>query len=123
MYAEADELEVHAIGDRTMAATVVDNLLSNAFLYGGESPAVTVRVSRASGPLISVTDHGSGIAADLTERIFERFYRAAENPGVRGSGLGLYLSAKLASRQGGRVSLDWSEPGEGSTFSLRLPSA
>ena len=119
---EAEEAEVHAVGDYVMVATVVDNLLNNAFLYGGKAPDVTVHVGRSPGPGISVTDHGRGIAPEAKDRVFERFFRVVDHSPEPGSGLGLYLSAELARRQGGTVTLDWSEVGQGSTFSLRLPT-
>lgn len=120
---ESDEAEVHASADRGMVAMIVDNLLNNALLYGGTAPEVSIRISCFAGPAISITDHGRGIAPELKGRVFERFFRVADPSSVGGSGLGLYLSSRLAVRQGGSVSLDWSERGEGSTFSLRLPAA
>lgn len=119
---ETADAEVHALGDYGMVATVVDNLLNNALLYGGKTPAVTIHIGRSPGPAISVTDRGRGIASEARERIFERFFRVVDHSLEPGSGLGLYLSSDLARRQGGTVSLDWSELGQGSTFSLRLPA-
>ena len=120
---ETENAEVHALGDQRMVATVVDNLLNNALLYGGEAPAVTIHVGQSEGPTITVTDHGRGIPVDARRRIFERFFRVVDHSPVPGSGLGLYLCSQLARRQGGTVSLDWSELGQGSAFSLRLPAA
>ena len=120
---ETEKAEVHALGDERMVATVVDNLINNALLYGGEAPAVTIHVGQSEGPTITVTDHGRGIPVDARRRIFERFFRVVDHSSVPGSGLGLYLCSQLARRQGGTVSLDWSEMGQGSAFSLRLPAA
>jgi two-component system, OmpR family, phosphate regulon sensor histidine kinase PhoR len=119
---ENEDAEVHARCDEGMAATIVDNLVSNALLYGGDAPKVTIRVSRSPGPQISVTDRGRGIDEGLQRQVFERFFRVTDRGTIQGSGLGLYLSDKLAKQQGGTLSLDWSEVGQGSTFSLRLPS-
>ena len=74
-------------------------------------------------PLAQVTDHGRGIPIEARPHIFERFFRVQDHSTVPGSGLGLYLCSTLARRLGGSISLDWSEPGQGSTFSFRLPAA
>jgi signal transduction histidine kinase len=61
----------------------------------------------------------------MRERIFERFVRVEEGQ-VRhrtGSGLGLAISRELAERNGGSLELEWSRPGEGSRFLLRLRAA
>jgi signal transduction histidine kinase len=118
---EAEQSEVHALGDDGMVAILVDNLLNNALIYGGSQPAVTIQISRWPGPAISITDHGRGIAPGAKRRIFERFFRVADPSAQPGSGLGLYLCSGLAERQGGSVALDWSELGQGSKFTLRLP--
>lgn len=120
---ETEDPEIHARGDAGMVATVVDNLLNNALLYGGQAPRVTIRIGRSPGPAISITDRGRGIALEARGRVFERFFRVVDHSPEPGSGLGLYLCSSLARSQGGTVSLDWSELGKGSTFSLRLPKA
>jgi signal transduction histidine kinase len=120
---ESEDVEVHALGDSGMVATVIDNLLNNALLYGGSMPRVTIHIGRSPGPAVSITDHGRGIGLEARQHIFERFFRVVDPSPEPGSGLGLYFCTNLARRQGGTVSLDWSEIGQGSTFSLRLPAA
>ena len=74
---------------------------------------------------IQVRDNGHGIPPAERERIFERFYRI-DDPDVRhvpGTGLGLHISRQLAARMGGRLTLDRTAVGRGSTFTLRLPPA
>lgn len=72
--------------------------------------------------VLSVSDDGPGVAAGDAERIFHRFDRGADgSPGSGGAGLGLSIVAAIAAAHGGIVTLD-SAPGEGATFSLRLPS-
>jgi len=78
-------------------------------------------VLKNRSPAISITDHGRGIAPAAKRRIFERFFRVPDPLTQPGSGLGLYLCSGLAERLGGSVELDWSELGQGSTFTLRLP--
>ncbi len=69
-----------------------------------------------------MTDQGIGIPEDEQSRVFERFYRVdpARSRQTGGTGLGLSIVKHVAERHGGDVTL-WSEPGHGSTFTLRLP--
>jgi two-component system sensor histidine kinase SenX3 len=71
---------------------------------------------------ISVTDQGEGLTPEEQERVFERFYRvdAARSRHTGGTGLGLSIVKHVASNHGGEVTV-WSQPGQGSTFTLRLP--
>jgi two-component system sensor histidine kinase SenX3 len=72
--------------------------------------------------VIRVVDHGIGIPREEQRRIFQRFYRApsAENQRLPGTGLGLTLVEHIVKAHGGSVGVQ-SEPGEGSTFTIRLP--
>ena len=71
---------------------------------------------------VSVTDQGPGITPDQQDRIFERFYRLddARSRQTGGTGLGLSIVKHVISQHGGEVSV-WSQPGQGSTFTVRLP--
>jgi PAS domain S-box-containing protein len=109
--------------DRDMWEKIVLNLLSNAlkFTFEGEI-AVALRTVGTSVEL-TVRDTGVGIPdADLS-RIFERFHRvrAARTRSIEGSGIGLALVKELVRLHGGKV-LATSKLGEGTTFSVRLPS-
>lgn len=88
----------------------------------GKGGAVTLR-ARASGDAVtvSVTDDGTGIAADELPRLFERFWRARA-PSAPGMGLGLYIVKALVEAHGGKVWVE-SAHGAGSTFSFTLPRA
>jgi signal transduction histidine kinase len=99
---------------------ILDNLVNNALTYSMERP--WVKVSVGEDPSVTVEDHGMGVPDDRRDAIFERFYRVNDPalPPQPGTGLGLYLSRELARRNGGDVELDWSSPGEGSRFVLRL---
>jgi two-component system sensor histidine kinase SenX3 len=72
--------------------------------------------------VIRVRDAGVGIAPAEQKRIFERFYRvpSPENQAVPGAGLGLTLVEHVAKAHRGSVEVE-SAPGQGSTFSIRLP--
>src|SRR5207237_6851303 len=92
-----------------------------AYTADGEAVAVDISVA-ADDVVVSVTDGGPGIGEDAQERIFERFERLEETRKQTGTGLGLYITRRLARAMGGEVSVS-SVPGAGSTFVLRLPVA
>lgn len=72
---------------------------------------------------LSVRDEGEGIAPELQEKIWQRFYQAdPSRSGAQGAGLGLAMVEQIARLHGGDMSLE-SRPGEGSVFTLRLPAA
>jgi signal transduction histidine kinase len=111
------------LADRDALQQAILNLLSNAVKYSGESREVTLRVqAEQRAAAICVIDHGVGIAPDEQARIFEPFYRTstAENQHIPGTGLGLTLVDHIAKAHGGAVSVE-SRPGEGSTFTIRIP--
>ncbi|MEP6824917.1 MAG: ATP-binding protein, partial [Ramlibacter sp.] len=67
-----------------------------------------------------VRDHGIGIAPDDQARIFGQFERAAGSQDIPGLGLGLFITHQIVQAHNGRIEVD-SMPGEGSTFTVRLP--
>jgi signal transduction histidine kinase len=69
---------------------------------------------------LSVRDSGPGVPSDDQERIFERFSRLESSRGTEGSGLGLSIVSAIAEAHGGTVLLSGG-PGEGSTFTIRIP--
>jgi two-component system sensor histidine kinase SenX3 len=110
-------------GDHALLVTAVRNLVDNAISYSAENTRVGVGVRRAAGVVeVVVSDQGLGIAAAEQDRIFERFYRIdpARSRATGGTGLGLSIVKHVAANHGGEVTL-WSLPGQGSTFTLRLP--
>ncbi|WP_448059036.1 sensor histidine kinase [Cellulomonas hominis] len=112
-------------GDHTLLVTAVRNLLDNAVAYSPDYTHVGVGVRR-DGDLveIAVVDQGIGISPDAQDRVFERFYRVdpARSRDTGGTGLGLSIVKHVAADHGGEVTV-WSQPGRGSTFTLRLPAA
>jgi two-component system sensor histidine kinase SenX3 len=110
-------------GDQDLLVTALRNLIDNAIRYSPENTRVGVGVRAKEGLIsISVTDQGDGMSPEDQERVFERFYRAdaARSRQTGGTGLGLSIVKHVISNHGGEVTL-WSQPGQGSTFTIRLP--
>ncbi len=115
---------VHVIGDRRQLVSAIHSLLENAVTFSYEDSVVQVGGSQSNGEIkLAVADSGVGIPARDLERIFERFYRVdhGRSRDSGGTGLGLSIVRHVASNHQGRVEVD-SREGEGSTFTLVLPS-
>ena len=96
----------------------LSNLLHNALQATPQSGKVELTAVSSNGELlISVQDSGSGVPADLRERIWEPFFTTRQ----RGTGLGLAIVRKRVQEVGGSASLDISRNGRGALFQLRLP--
>ena len=120
---EIGEENVRAEVDRESLSQVLANLLDNAVKYSGDSRKILVRLSAEDGhAVIRVCDSGIGIRNEEHEKIFDRFYRCGDEltRTVRGTGLGLSLVKEIVEAHKGSVHVE-SEPGKGSTFSVRLP--
>ena len=116
---------VNVVADRDQIGTILTNLLDNAVRYSPDGCEIHARLeSRGGSVTVAVSDSGVGIAGDDVDRLFKSFSRIVtpDNAGISGTGLGLYISRKLAVLNGGDLSVS-SSPGVGSTFSLTLPSA
>lgn len=119
------DLDAVVYGDHALLVTAVRNLLDNAVAYSGENTRVGVGVSVVGDLVeIAVVDQGIGISEGEQQRVFERFYRVdpARSRDTGGTGLGLSIVKHIAADHGGEVTM-WSEPGRGSTFTLRIPAA
>jgi signal transduction histidine kinase len=106
--------------DRSRMDQVVFNLLSNAMKFGLGKPIEITVGARGDSAILFVKDHGTGIAPELRERIFEPFERGVSVRHYGGLGLGLHIVKSIVEALGGRVSVA-SEPGLGSTFMVELP--
>lgn len=102
---------------------VLANLLSNAIKYSPDGGRVVVSGTVDDGYVnVRVSDEGIGIDLHEREKIFARFYQAdmTSKRGYGGIGLGLYLSKNIIEAHGGTIAVE-SDPGKGSSFTLRLP--
>jgi len=115
-------------GDTTALVSAIQNLIVNAFKYGGDTHWVGVRATHAqrgrrSEVDIVVADRGAGIPADELPHIFEPFYRGQHAVGrqIHGNGLGLSLVNRIVRAHGGTVSVR-SREHEGTTFTITLPA-
>ncbi|MFP5342639.1 MAG: ATP-binding protein [Candidatus Limnocylindria bacterium] len=108
-------------GEATYVEQVLRNLLGNAAKYSPQGTAVLVTATSASGAVeIRVLDAGPGIPEGSETRLFELFYRSPEQARlVAGSGIGLFVCAKLVEAMGGRI---WAarRPGGGAEFGFTL---
>ncbi|MCH7586982.1 MAG: GAF domain-containing protein [Chloroflexi bacterium] len=110
-------------GDRKGLKQVLLNLLTNAIKYNVKGGRISVRLKRKSKSLfLSIQDTGRGIPEDSLPYIFDRFYRVPTQSGeASGTGLGLAIAKRIIESHGGKIMVE-SRVGEGSTFSIQLPS-
>ncbi|MBA3529655.1 MAG: two-component sensor histidine kinase [Propionibacteriaceae bacterium] len=116
------------LGNARQLVVAVSNLVENAVIYSdpGARVVVAAHVQAMSDDdyvEVTVSDNGIGISAPDLQRIFERFYRVdyARSRANGGTGLGLSIVKHIAATHGGEVSV-WSQPGRGSTFTIRIPA-
>lgn len=108
------------IFDQIALEEIAENLMSNAIKYGSGHPILVTLNSSAGELCFQVTDHGLGISMRDQARIFDQFERVVADPTTTGFGLGLWVVGQLVVAMRGRIDIE-SQPGMGSTFSVRLP--
>ena len=110
------------LGELEELRTAFLNILDNAVKYSRDDVDVAVDLVAPSIDRleIRVTDKGIGIQRGDLKRVFKRFYRAT-NPGVKGSGLGLFIVRAIAKRHGGKVTAFSEGAGRGTTVTIDLP--
>ncbi|GAA5040550.1 hypothetical protein GCM10011506_41220 [Marivirga lumbricoides] len=108
--------------DKGRISIVLNNLIDNAIKYHRHSqPGKFIAlkaINDTNAVIIQIIDNGQGIPLQAQDKIFDMFYRASDTS--KGSGLGLYIVKEMIERIGGEIFLQ-SEPGEGTTFSIKLP--
>lgn len=114
------------VGDASALSVLLDNLITNAIRYNRPHGSIRVSASRCAGEVcIAVEDTGRGIPEECLPFLFDEFFRVgpAEGETTRpsGTGLGLPICRRIAAEMGGTIEVR-SVPGQGSTFTVRLPA-
>jgi two-component system sensor histidine kinase BaeS len=111
------------LADADRLHQAVGNLLANAARYCSPMDTVSLAVSVDGGEaVLRVADDGPGIPADELPHVFDRLWRGRAAEQVAGSGIGLALVREIVAGHGGSIAAA-SPPGEGTTITIRLPSA
>ncbi|MBF0350056.1 MAG: response regulator [SAR324 cluster bacterium] len=122
-YNISDKLPVYVVSDRTKLNQICTNLLGNAIKFTPEGKQIQLKAERdGAWILLRVEDQGIGISKEKQTTIFEAFEQAEKSTTRQygGTGLGLAITKSLAELLGGSISLD-SVPGQGSTFTVKIP--
>ncbi len=110
-------------GSEELVEHIWSNLLSNAIRFTPAGGQITVVLRRGEGEVtVSISDTGIGMDEETQRHIFDKFYRAAPYPNDCGSGLGLSIVRRVVKLCGGQVAV-FSRAGNGSTFTVTLPTA
>lgn len=113
-YLEADDFHL---------SHIINNLLDNAVKYSKDSPQIIIKAwGQTDKTMISVKDNGIGMSKESVKKIFDKFYRVPTGNihDVKGFGLGLAYVSTMVEAHHGEITVQ-SEPGKGSTFTLKLP--
>jgi signal transduction histidine kinase len=115
---------VYVRGDREHLRRLLLNLVDNAIKYTPADGSVTLSLDADTDWVsLKVVDTGIGLSKDEQKRIFSRFHRATETRSrdEKGVGLGLSIVRSIVEAHGGRIHVE-SAPGQGSTFTVFLPT-
>lgn len=119
-------IEIHAdqpvigLWDRARIEVVITNLFTNAIKFGNRKPIIIKVESDKEKAILTVEDHGIGIAEEDQAKLFLKFERFASLDYYPGMGLGLYITRQITEAHGGTINVK-SELGHGSTFTVELP--
>lgn len=129
-FAEANDIKIrvqgssaYIKGSETLAEEMIYNLVENGIRYNKPGGEVIVRVeNEGSDTVVRVSDTGPGVAEDVKDKIFERFFRVEKSRSKEtgGTGLGLAIVKHAVSFHGGTIVVE-SKLGEGTTFIIRFP--
>ncbi|MDE2301533.1 MAG: HAMP domain-containing histidine kinase [Sphingomonadales bacterium] len=117
-----DSVQCPAHAEFRRVLQVLLNLVGNAIQYAPDHSTITLSLARqGERACVTVADEGPGLSAEQQVKLFTKFERLGR-AGDGGSGLGLYISRRLAQAMGGDISVA-STPGEGARFTLEIPAA
>ncbi len=117
--------DIFTDGDRLLLQMLVNNLVDNAIKYSQRELPISVLLSEKNNQIfLRVKDEGKGIAEEERTRIFTKFYRIgnAATKAAKGTGLGLYLSKKIAAQHNANITVTDNTP-SGSIFTVVLNSS
>ena len=117
--------ELFIIGDRLLLQMGINNLIDNAIKYSAKESGVTVGLSQSNNQiLLTIKDEGKGIDILEQKKIFDKYYRVgnAATKGAKGTGLGLYLTKKIAEQHNANISMTDNKP-TGCIFTINFRSA
>jgi len=118
----AREAAAHVRGDPASLAILLSNLLDNALRYTPAGGKIDVAIDADDGSaVLTVADNGPGIPMDERERVFDRFFRGADNREL-GSGLGLSIVKRIADAHHAAIELGAPEEGSGLVVTVRFPA-
>jgi two-component system, OmpR family, sensor histidine kinase KdpD len=110
--------------DRELTVQALKQLLDNASKYSPPGSVIQIEIRETDGFVsISVRDQGQGLTELEQRRVFDKFYRVRrDRSAVQGTGMGLAIAKEIAEAHGGSVTVE-SRFGEGSEFTMRVPSS
>jgi signal transduction histidine kinase len=110
--------------DRELTVQALKQLLDNASKYSPAGSVIQIEIRETDGFVsISVRDQGQGLTELEQRRVFDKFYRVRrDRSAVQGTGMGLAIAKEIAEAHGGSVTVE-SRFGEGSEFTMRVPSS
>ncbi len=112
--------DIYLSGDQLLLQMAINNLIDNAIKYSPKDAAVEVHLfKQITAICFSVKDAGKGILAEEKQKVFDKYYRVgnAATKGAKGTGLGLYLTKKIAQQHNATISLTDNKP-VGSNFTI-----
>lgn len=106
-------------GDQLLLQLAINNLLDNAIKYSSKDSVVLISlINQDRRIILQVADEGPGVKAEEREKIFEKYFRGANNQ-IKGTGLGLYLTRQIVKQHGGQISLKDNKP-TGTIFEIQF---
>ncbi|MBR4941473.1 MAG: HAMP domain-containing histidine kinase [Clostridia bacterium] len=115
--------QIFFCGDEELLAHVWYNLTDNAIKFSPAGSTVSLSLDCTEEFIrVVVSDNGIGMSPEVTEHIFDQFYRGENSDKDQGSGLGLPLTKRICEFHGGKITVS-SEPGKGSVFTVLLPNS
>ncbi|MBI2010119.1 MAG: PAS domain-containing sensor histidine kinase [Candidatus Chisholmbacteria bacterium] len=112
--------EIHGLWDAIRIEQLLANLLTNALKYGNKKPIAIATATQGQEAIVWVKDQGIGISPKDQAKIFDLFVRGENQNHEPGLGVGLFIASRIASSHNGELKVE-SQPGQGSTFILKLP--